>query len=264
MSIPNREEGESSSGHRVSGLGTRRSGIGAALLVAIAIGCAGTGSGEKSKPSASGAPSDGAPSAVATAQPKSHRVLFIGTSLTAGLGLDPDSAYPQLIQRKIDSAGLHYEVVNAGESGETSAGLLRRLDWLMKGDFAVAVLETGANDGLRGLDVGQTERNIQAAIDGITRAHPAARLVLVQMEAPPNMGTAYTTAFHAMFPRLAKKNGLQLLPFLLDSVAGRASLNQADGIHPNMTGERIVASNVWRGLGPTLRDVEAHLRQQGE
>ena len=238
----------------------------AALIVAVAMACAGgaSPSAEKSKAADAGAPSGAANAPAAAASSKTHRVLFIGTSLTAGLGLDPDSAYPQLIQRKIDSAGLHYEVVNAGESGETSAGLLRRLEWLMKGDFAVVVLETGANDGLRGLDVRDTERNIQAAIDGITQAHPAARLVLVQMEAPPNMGTAYTTAFHAMFPRLARKNGLQLLPFLLDSVAGRAALNQADGIHPNIVGERIVANNVWRGLGPTLRDVEAHLAQQGE
>lgn len=239
-----------------------------ALLVAVAMACSGdgarAGSREKSKAADAGAPSGAANAPAAAASSKTHRVLFIGTSLTAGLGLDPDSAYPQLIQRKIDSAGLHYEVVNAGESGETSAGLLRRLDWLMKGDFAVVVLETGANDGLRGLDVRDTERNIQSAIDGITQAHPAARLVLVQMEAPPNMGTAYTTAFHAMFPRLARKNGLQLLPFLLDSVAGHAALNQADGIHPNMTGERMVATNVWRGLAPTLRDVEAHLAQQGE
>lgn len=238
----------------------------AALIVAVAMACAGgaSPSAEKSKAAASRPTSSEATTRGGAAAPKTHRVLFIGTSLTAGLGLDPDSAYPQLIQRKIDSAGLHYEVVNAGESGETSAGLLRRLEWLMKGDFAVVVLETGANDGLRGLDVRDTERNIQAAIDGITQAHPAARLVLVQMEAPPNMGTAYTTAFHAMFPRLARKNGLQLLPFLLDSVAGRAALNQADGIHPNIVGERIVANNVWRGLGPTLRDVEAHLAQQGE
>ena len=238
------------------------------MIVAVTIGCAGSGASEKSKARASdapaGGPSGGASVTAATGGQKTHRVLFIGTSLTAGLGLDPDSAYPQLIQRRIDSAGLHYEVVNAGESGETSAGLLRRLDWLMKGDFAVVVVETGANDGLRGLDVHDTERNIQAAIDRITESHPAARLVLVQMEAPPNMGTAYTTAFHVMFPRLARRNGLQLLPFLLDSVAGRSTLNQADGIHPNMTGERIVAANVWRGLEPTLRDVEAHLARQGE
>ena len=179
-------------------------------------------------------------------------VLFVGTSLTAGLGLDPDSAYPALIQRKIDSAGLPFRVVNAGVSGETSAGALRRMDWLLRQPFDVMVLETGANDGLRGTPVTETRDNIQAIIDTVRRLRPQARIVLVQMEALPNLGPRYTRAFHQTFPLLARENRLVLLPFLLDSVAGHPSLNQGDGMHPNDAGERIVAENVWKGLKPVL------------
>jgi acyl-CoA thioesterase-1 len=206
--------------------------------------------GASNSSTASGA--GGSASPVATAP--SHRpvVLFVGTSLTAGLGLDPDSAYPQLIQRKIDSAGLGYEVVNAGVSGETSSGLLRRLDWLLKGTFDVVVLETGANDGLRGTPVTTVRRNIRAILDSIRATRPAARLFLVQMEAPPNLGDRYTREFHALYPELAQETGATLLPFLLEGVAGDAALNQGDGMHPNMRGERIVADNVWRGLSPAL------------
>lgn len=181
------------------------------------------------------------------------RVLFLGTSLTAGLGLEPDSAYPQQLQRKIDSAGLAYQVVNAGVSGETSAGLLRRLDWVLKQPAAVVVVETGANDGLRGQSVAATKATIGQVLDQVRREKPDAKVLLVQMEAPTNLGADYTTAFHAMFPALAKEKGVPLLPFLLDGVAGRPSLNQADGVHPNYKGEAIVTSNVWRGLEPALR-----------
>ncbi len=184
----------------------------------------------------------------------SRELLFIGTSLTAGLGLDPDSAYPQQIQRKIDSAGFQYTTVNAGVSGETSAGLLRRLDWLLGQRFDVVVLETGANDGLRGTPVEETTKNIQHVIDRIKATHPEASVLLVQMEAPPNLGARYTRAFHAMYPELAKANAIVLLPFLLDGVAGHDDLNQSDGIHPNNRGERMVASNVWRGLEPVLAE----------
>jgi len=180
-------------------------------------------------------------------------VLFVGTSLTAGLGLDPDSAYPALIQRKIDSAGLAYRAVNAGVSGETSAGALRRMDWLLRQPIDVLVLETGANDGLRGTPVAETRANIQAIIDTVRRVQPAARIVLVQMEAPPNLGARYTRAFHDTYPLLARKNGLMLLPFLLDGVAGHPGLNQGDGMHPNDVGEKIVAQNVWKGLVPLLK-----------
>ena len=195
----------------------------------------------------------GAAPAVGGVDPGARRtILFLGTSLTAGLGLDPDSAYPQLIQRKIEAAGLPYQVVNAGVSGETSAGLLRRLDWVLKGPADVVVVETGANDGLRGLPITATSATIGSVLDRIRRDRPAATVMLVQMEAPPNMGQDYTRAFHTMFPTLAKEHGATLLPFLLENVAGRPSLNQNDGIHPNNAGERIVANNLWSALQPVL------------
>lgn len=180
-------------------------------------------------------------------------IAFLGTSLTAGLGLAPEDAYPMLVQKKIDAAGMKYQVVNAGVSGETSAGLARRVDWLLQRQLDVVVIETGANDGLRGVPVEAMVSNLQRIIGQIRKAQPNAQLVLVQMEAMPNMGSAYTVAFHDAFPELAEKNGIPLLPFLLDGVAGNRDLNQADGIHPNEQGERIVADNMWRGLKPLLR-----------
>jgi acyl-CoA thioesterase-1 len=180
-------------------------------------------------------------------------VLFLGTSLTAGLGLEPDSAFPQQLQRKIDAAALPYQTVNAGVSGETSAGLLRRLDWVLQRPASVIVVETGANDGLRGLPVEGTRATIGQVLDRIRRDRPDARLALVQMEAPTNLGATYTAAFHSMFPALAREHGATLIPFLLDGVAGHPSLNQADGIHPNYVGERLVTETIWRGLEPMLR-----------
>jgi acyl-CoA thioesterase-1 len=179
----------------------------------------------------------------------------VGTSLTAGLGLEPDSAYPMLIQRKIDSEGLPFEVVNAGVSGETSSGLLDRLDWLLRGNFRVIVLETGANDGLRGIPAATLRANLETALDRIKAKRPDARVLLVQMEALPNLGPKYAADFHAVFPAVAREKGVTLLPFLLTGVAGKRELNQSDGVHPNNDGERLVAQTVWRGLAPVLRDV---------
>jgi acyl-CoA thioesterase I len=179
-------------------------------------------------------------------------VLFVGTSITAGLGLEPDSAYPMLIQRKIDSAGLKFDVVNAGVSGETSSGLLDRLDWLTRATFDVLVLETGANDGLRGVPTATLKANLETALDRIKAKRPDARVVLVQMEALPNLGPKYASEFHAVYGEVAKEKGVTLLPFLLADVAGRRELNQGDGVHPNIVGERIVAANVWKGLKPVL------------
>ena len=187
-------------------------------------------------------------------------VLFAGTSLTAGLGLDPDSAYPMLIQRKVDSAGLGFDVVNAGVSGETSAGFLDRLDWLLRGSFDVLVLETGANDGLRGVPVASLRANLEAALDRIKAKRPDARVVLVQMEALPNLGPKYAADFHAVYPSVAREKGVTLIPFLLANVAGKRDLNQGDGVHPNDRGEHIVADNVWHGLEPVLKDEAARRR----
>jgi acyl-CoA thioesterase-1 len=181
------------------------------------------------------------------------RVVFLGTSLTAGLGVDPANAYPALIQAKIDSAGLPYTAVNAGVSGETSAGALRRIDWLLQQPVAVLVIETGANDALRGLNVDTMSANIQAVIDHARKLNPPPAIVLVGMRAPPNMGPDYVRRFRAAFPALAEKNEVPLVPFLLDGVAGRPSLNQGDMIHPTAQGQRIVAATVWRVVGPVLR-----------
>ena len=187
-----------------------------------------------------------------------RKILFVGTSLTAGLGLDPDSAFSYLIQRKIDSAGLPFETVNAGGSGETTAGLLERLDWLLRGEFDVIVIETGANDGLRAIDATAIRHNLDEVVKRVKAAKPAALVVLVQMEALPNYGRDYGSVFHDLYPEVAQRERVTLAPFLLAGVAGHRDLNQSDGVHPNLEGERIVAENLWRALRPLLqRRVEA-------
>jgi acyl-CoA thioesterase-1 len=174
-------------------------------------------------------------------------ILFFGDSLTAGYGLeDPASqAFPALVQDKIDSAKLHYKVINGGLSGETSAGGSSRIDWLLRQKVDVFILELGANDGLRGLPVTETAKNLQAIIDKVKAKYPSVKLVLTGMMVPPNMGADYATSFKAVFPALAKKNNMLLVPFLLQNVAGTRELNQADGIHPTAKGAKIVAQNVW-------------------
>ncbi|HEU5039328.1 MAG TPA: arylesterase [Gemmatimonadales bacterium] len=181
------------------------------------------------------------------------RIVFLGTSLTAGLGVDPESAYPALIQQKLDSAGLPYAAVNAGVSGETSAGALRRVDWVLREPAAVLVIETGANDGLRGLDPDTLKANIQAIIDEVSAQQPRPRIVLVGMRALPNYGFGYARRFREVYSALAKANDLPLVPFLLEDVAGKQSLNQADMIHPTPAGHRVMAETVWKVLVPVLR-----------
>jgi acyl-CoA thioesterase I len=181
-------------------------------------------------------------------------VVFFGTSLTAGLGVEPQQAYPALVGEKMDSAGLRYEAINLGSSGETSAGALRRIEWVLgRRPMDVLVLETGANDGLRGLDADSTRANIQAIVTRVRTEQPDTRILLVQMEAPPNLGAAYTTRFREMYRELAEANEVELMPFLLDRVAGIDTLNQGDGIHPNPAGHRIIAATVWKSLEPILR-----------
>ncbi len=172
-------------------------------------------------------------------------ILFFGTSLTAGLGLDLDEAYPALLQDKIDSLNLPYQVINAGLSGETTAGGKGRIDWLLKQRIDIFVLELGANDALRGISVENATNNLQFIIDQVKSKNPKVKLVMVGMQAPPNLGSAYTTEFKEIFPKLAAKNNMTLIPFLLDKVAGVPSLNQKDGIHPTAEGAKILADNVW-------------------
>jgi len=180
-------------------------------------------------------------------------VLFLGTSLTAGLGVDPEEAYPAVIQRRIDSVGLRDRVVNAGVSGETSAGGLRRIGWLLREPVAVLVLELGANDALRGQEPAATRRNLQAIIDSARGRDSGIAIVLAGMRAPPNLGVTYGRTFERLFVDLARENTLALIPFLLDGVGGHPDLNQADGIHPTAAGHRIMAENVWRVLEGVLR-----------
>ena len=180
------------------------------------------------------------------------RVVILGTSLTAGLGLDPEKAYPALLQLKADSAGYAVRIVNAGLSGETSAGALRRAGWVLDQPASLVVLEVGANDGLRGVDPDSTYANIVALVRAVQTQRPEAGVALMQMEAPTNLGGSYTTRFHQAYVRAAKETGVPLLPFLLEGVAGDARYNQADGIHPNPEGSKRVAATVWRSLSPLL------------
>jgi acyl-CoA thioesterase-1 len=177
-------------------------------------------------------------------------VVFLGDSLTAGLGLDPSRSFPSLIQQRMDERGMGFTVVNAGVSGDTSAGGLRRLDWSLQGNARVLVLALGANDGLRGLPVNALKKNLAAIIERAQRA--GLTVVLAGMEAPPNNGADYTDRFRTVYTDLARRYGVALIPFLLQGVAGDPSLNQADGIHPNPEGARRIADTVWSTLEPVL------------
>lgn len=186
------------------------------------------------------------------AQPK-KTILFFGNSLTVGYGLDdPSDAFPGLIQKKIDSLDLPYKMINAGLSGETTAGGKNRIGWLLKQKIDVFVLELGANDGLRGIPVTETSKNLQNIMDSVKAKYPDAKQVLVGMQVPPNMGGTYSSKFRAVFEDLAKKNAVPFVPFLLEGVGGVRDLNQADGIHPTAEGHKIVAENVWKVLKGVL------------
>jgi len=203
--------------------------------------------GSKSVVTAAEAATDRADSAKAKVT-----VLFFGTSLTAGYGLDPSQAFPVLIAKKSVEEGVPITAINAGLSGETSAGALRRIDWVLKRPVDIVVLETGGNDALRALDTLALQANLTGIIDIIRREQPKARILLAVMEAPPNFGARYTAGFRDAYKAVAKRMGVTLLPFLLDGVAGKPELNQDDGVHPNVTGEKIVADNVWRTLKPVV------------
>lgn len=179
-------------------------------------------------------------------------ILCLGDSLTAGYGLELEEAYPALLQEKIDALGLPFKVINGGLSGETSAGGLRRIDWMLRRPVDILVLALGANDGLRGLEVAATHRNLQAIIDRASRKYPKIKIVIAGMKAPPNMGREFTENFAAIYPELARTNDALLIPFLLESVAAEPSLNLADGMHPNPAGHKIIAETLWRHLKPLL------------
>jgi acyl-CoA thioesterase-1 len=226
--------------------------VAAAMVLALAA-CQPSGS-PAGTPRTAGTPANasGGASGAAAGVPARPRVVFLGTSLTAGLGLDPDSAYPALVARKADSAGTPLTAVNAGVSGETSAGALRRVDWVLSEPADVVVIETGANDGLRGQSPDSLRANLERIIARTRALQPRAQVALVQMEAPRNFGAGYTARFHDVYPAVARSTGVTLFPFLLDGVAGVPRLNQPDGVHPTEEGARRVADNVWRALAPLL------------
>lgn len=181
-----------------------------------------------------------------------NTILFFGNSLTAAYGLDTDQGFPNLIQNKLDSLGMDYQVINSGVSGETTSGGLNRLDWVLNQEVDIFVLELGANDGLRGIPLSETKVNLQAMIDMVRDKNKDTKIVLAGMQIPPNMGADYTSEFREMYPYLAKKNNVSLIPFLLEGVAGNPELNLEDGIHPNVDGQKIVANNVWNVLRPMV------------
>lgn len=180
-------------------------------------------------------------------------ILFFGNSLTAGYGLDPVEAFPALIQKKIDSLDLPYMVINAGVSGETTSGGSARIDWILRQPIDVFVLELGANDGLRGIPVTETRKNLQLIIDKVKEKNPQTLLVLAGMQVPPNMGPQYSKEFREIFPSLAKENNMILIPFLLEGVGGERELNQDDGIHPTAEGHVILADNIWQAMKDSLQ-----------
>lgn len=182
-------------------------------------------------------------------------VLFIGDSLAAGYGLQASQAFPSLIQQRIDGLDWNFKVINAGLSGDTSAGGLRRIDWLLRGRVDVLVLELGGNDGLRGIDLASTRTNLQGIIDKVKAKNPRVKIVIAGMMVPPNLGQDYTRRFQQMYPELARANQAVLIPFLLEGVAGDSKLNLPDGIHPTAEGHKLVAETVWKHLRPVLQEL---------
>jgi acyl-CoA thioesterase-1 len=232
-----------------------RNGLGLLRLCLLTIPCLLTACSDRSaqqpaqRPQAPGAISPATP-ADPDAPPARPRIVAFGDSLTAGLGLLEQEAYPARLQRRIDEAGYEFEVVNAGLSGDTSAGGLRRLDWALEGDVRVLIVAFGGNDGLRGLPVSQMKDNLSAIIDKARERN--AVVILAGMEAPPNFGQEYATAFRQAFRDVALSKRVLFMPFLLKDVAGKSELNQGDGIHPNQQGAEIIADNVWTLLEPLL------------
>lgn len=230
------------------------------MVFAAAYGCGSGNSGEEAKNNmtVTKGTKDSATTDTAHASSPGGKpvVLFFGTSLTAGLGLEPDQAFPALIEKKAAVEGMPITAVNAGLSGETTAGAARRIDWVLRTPADLVVIEGGANDALRGLSPDAARSNLEQVIAAIRQKQPAAKIVLLQMEAPPNYGVPYTRSFHAIYPDIAKKESIPLAPFFLDGVAGIPRYNQADGVHPNVAGERLVADNVWKALKPVVAQLD--------
>ena len=222
------------------------SGLLALLAVGMAAGC----EPRASDPPARAAEASASPAAQADAR---RVVLFLGDSLSAGYGLRADQAFPALIQQRIDAESLPFRVVNAGVSGDTTAGGLRRLDWLLRQPVDTLVIQLGGNDMLRGLDVGAMRANLRGIAAKLRAAHPDAAIVIAGMRAPSNLGAHYVREYRAAFEELAAEVGGVLIPFLLEGVATRPGLNQPDGIHPTVEGHEIVAETVWGILGQVLR-----------
>ncbi len=189
-----------------------------------------------------------APSDTLPTKEQKKTILFFGNSLTAGYGVDPSEAFSALVQNRLDSLGMPYKVVNAGVSGETTAGGNGRIDWVLRQSIDIFVLELGGNDGLRGIPIVETRKNLQAIMDKVKAKYPNAKIVLAGMQVPPNMGSTYAAEFRAMYPELAKKNDTAIITFLLEGVGGEPKLNLPDGIHPTPEGHKIVAENVWSTL----------------
>ncbi|HMQ61675.1 MAG TPA: arylesterase [Flavilitoribacter sp.] len=184
----------------------------------------------------------------ATPEAAPAKIIFFGNSLTAAYGLDPAQGFVALVQERLDSLGFRYKAVNAGLSGETTSGGNERVDWVLDQGVDIFVLELGGNDGLRGIDPKVSYQNLVSIIEKVKKAAPEAKIILAGMEAPPNMGKTYTDEFRSIYPRLAKEFDVRLIPFLLEGVGGNPELNQPDGIHPNVKGQKIVLENVWKVL----------------
>ena len=184
----------------------------------------------------------------ATTKKQEKTILFFGNSLTAGYGVELSEAFPGLIQKRLDSLNLPYKVVNAGVSGETTSSGNSRIDWVLRQPVDIFILELGGNDGLRGIPLAETRKNLQSILDKVRAKYPDVKIILGGMQVPPNMGSAYTSEFRSLYPELAKKNNVSLIPFLLEKVGGERKLNLPDGIHPTPEGHKIVAENVWEVL----------------
>lgn len=217
------------------------------FFLVILVAC---NSGEKSsaEQQSSATKAESAPSAK-----KVKNILIFGNSLTAGYGLEPAEAFPAQLQNRLDSLKLPYKIINAGLSGETTSGGNSRIDWVLRNPVDIFILELGGNDGLRGIPATETRKNLQSMIDKVKAKYPEAKIILAGMQVPPSMGKKYADEFRVIYPELAQKNNVGLIPFLLEKVGGEVKLNQKDGIHPNVEGAKIVAENVWKVLEKDLQ-----------